>query len=69
MDIRTEYRYAKPLSVREAADWAGISTSTIYRWVRAGLIGRKVGRTWMISQSELAELAFGKGSADENVDR
>ena len=51
-----------PVSVREAARLFGVSTSTVYRWLRRGLLRRfeeagltvgKVGRRWKIERAQM----------------
>lgn len=43
--------YSRPLSVDEAATWAGVSRNTI---CKQGILGRRVNRIYYIGQHELA---------------
>lgn len=46
----------RPLSVDEAATWAGVSRNTIYKLCKQGMLGRRVNRIYHIGQHELAQL-------------
>lgn len=48
--------YSRPLSVDEAAAWAGVSRNTIYKLCKQGMPRRRVNRIYYIGQHELAQL-------------
>lgn len=48
----------RPLHTKEAAAWLGISTRTLLKFARAGLIrARKVSGTWLFSVDALEDFA------------
>lgn len=51
----------KFLTVEEAAELLQVNNDTVRRWLRLGeLKGRKLGRVWRISPSDLASVGAGK---------
>lgn len=54
-DTSSVWAYARPLSLNEAAEWAGVSPRTIRRLATQGIIGVKAtDKFWAFPQHELA---------------
>lgn len=54
-DISSAWAYARPLSLNEAAGWAGVSPRTIRRLASQGVIGVKATeKFWVFPQHQLA---------------
>lgn len=56
--------YSRPLSVDEAAAWAGVSRNTIYKLCKQGMLGRRVNRIYYIGQHELAQLSLSEADRE-----
>lgn len=55
-----------------AAEYLGVSTDTIVRWAKKGIIGNKVGGLWRFSISQLHDYVDGKlqinrGARNESI--
>ena len=54
-DISSAWAYARPLSLNEAAEWAGVLPRTIRRLASKGVIGVKATeKFWVFPQHQLA---------------
>lgn len=54
-DMNSMWAYARPLSLTEAAEWAGVSPRTIRRMASQGVIGVKAtDKFWVFPQHQLA---------------
>lgn len=64
------WAYARPLSINEAAEWAGVSTRTIRRLAHQGVIGVKAtDKFWVFPQHELAMHFLGKDAESNRLPR
>ena len=64
------WAYARPLSINEAAEWAGVSTRTIRRLAHQGVIGVKAtDKFWVFPQHELATHFLGKDAEFNRLPR
>jgi excisionase family DNA binding protein len=57
----------RPLTVREFAQWAGVTPWTVRQWCLQGKVkAHKVGHNWRIDRSELAPFLT-EGQAKESL--
>lgn len=69
-DISSAWAYARPLSLNEAAEWAGVSPRTIRRLASQGVIGVKATeKFWVFPQHELATHFLGKDAEFNRLPR
>lgn len=58
------------LTTREFAQKAGVSTGTVSKWLRKGVIdGHKTGGKWLISAAELSKVTHGPGEPSSASER
>lgn len=55
-----EYVQREVVDKYGAADYLGLSVTTIMRRARAGVIGRPLGKKWRFTMSELRDYASGR---------
>lgn len=63
-----EYEQREVVDKRAAADYLGLSESTVMRRAMEGIIGRRLGKKWRFTMSELRDYASGR-LAVEATDR
>lgn len=69
-EARGIWAYARPLSLNEAAEWAGVSPRTIRRLATQGVIGVKAtDKFWVFPQHELAVHFLGKDAESNRLTR
>lgn len=55
-----EYTQREVLDKHEAADYLRVSVFTLIRRAKEGVIGRRLGRDWRFTMSELRDYAAGR---------
>lgn len=69
-DTSSVWAYARPLSLNEAAEWAGVSSRTMRRLATQGVIGVKAtDKFWVFPQHELAVHFLGKDAEYNRLPR